>query len=66
MLTFTSSFMLLITLCLGSQNLNTKHELNLGIGKSAAFPAGFLVGLSIVLGAASGGSTTAMLIPERK
>ena len=59
----SSAFALLLMLCLGAQNLNSRHELQLGNAKTAPLPAGFLVGVSIIVGVFSGGSTTALLIP---
>ena len=61
-----SAMLLLIVLCLGSQNLNDRHGLNLGFTKTAPLPSGFLVGVSVVLGVISGGSTAALLIPTPK
>ena len=61
-----SAMLLLIVLCLGSQNLNDRHSLNLGFTKTAPLPSGFLVGVSVVLGVISGGSTAALLIPTPK
>jgi len=53
-------------LCLGAQNLNDRHNLKLGFANSAALPSGFLVGISIVLGVFSGGSTAALLLPNSR
>ena len=64
--TLSSGAMLLFTLCLGSQNLNDRHEINLGITKTAPLPSGFIVGLSLVTGVVSGGMITALLIPRKK
>ena len=55
--------MLLIVLCLGSQNLSDRYKVNLGIGETAPLPAGFLIGISIVLGVISGGSAAALVLP---
>ncbi len=54
---------LLIMLCLGAQNLSDREELQLGFGKTAPLPSGFVIGVSIVLGVVSGGSTAALLSP---
>ncbi len=61
-MSFGSGALLLLVLCLGAQNLNERHKLNLGFAKSAPLPSGFLIGISIVIGVISGGSTTALLI----
>ncbi len=65
-ISFASSLLLLFMLCLGAQNLNNRHELNLGKTKSAPLPTGFLIGVSLVLGVISGGSTTALLLPKNR
>ena len=59
-----SGGLLLVVLCLGSQNLSDRHSLRLGDAKSAELPTGFLVGMSIVAGVISGGSTAALLLPK--
>ncbi|ABM77351.1 hypothetical protein [Prochlorococcus marinus] len=59
-----SGGLLLVVLCLGAQNLNDRHSLRLGDAKSAELPTGFLVGMSIVAGVISGGSTAALLLPK--
>lgn len=58
--------LLLLVLCLGAQNLNERHELNLGFGRTAPLPSGFLVGVSLVIGVLSGGSLAAVLMPPRE
>ena len=58
--------LLLLVLCLGAQNLSERRVLNLGIGKTAPLPAGFIVGVSAVLGVLSGGSVAAMLLPQQR
>ena len=57
---------LLLMLCLGAQNLNTRLELKLGRAKTAPLPSGFLIGVSIVLGVISGGSTATVILPSRR
>ncbi len=61
---FASGALLLIVLCLGSQNLNNRQSLQLGIATSAPLPPGFLIGISLVLGVVTGGSTAALLLPK--
>ena len=56
--------MLLLVLCLGAQNLDQRPSLNLGFSRSAPLPAGFLVGVALVIGVISGGSATALLLPR--
>ena len=61
--TIGSSVLLLLMLCLGAQNLNTRHMLEIGGTKTAPLPSGFLIGVSIILGVVSGGSSAAVFIP---
>ena len=55
-----SGVLLLLFLCLGSQNLKNRHELNLLNSKSAPLPTGFLIGVSFIVGFISGGSTATL------
>jgi hypothetical protein len=55
--------LLLTLLCLGAQNLEERPELNLGFGRSAPLPTGFIVGVALVLGVISGGASAALLLP---
>ena len=57
------STLLLLLLCLGAQNLEQRPTLNLGFGRSAPLPAGFLVGVALVVGVLSGGCSAALLLP---
>ena len=57
---------LLVVLCLGAQNLGDRYRLNLGVGSTAPLPAGFVVGVSAVLGLLGGGSLTALLLPNSR
>ncbi len=56
LLTFSlaSALALMLMLCLGAQNLSSRHSLRLGSGKTAPLPTGFLIGFSLVLGVISG------------
>ena len=54
-ITITTGGLLILVLCLGSQNLNNRNSVNLGVTSTAPLPIGFLVGLSISLGVLSGG-----------
>ena len=58
--------LLLLVLCLGAQNLKERRVLNLGIGKTAPLPTGFIVGVSAVLGVLSGGSVAAVVLPQER
>ena len=56
--------LLLLILCLGAQNLDQRTRLNLGFGRTAELPTGFLLGIALVIGVVSGGATTALLLPR--
>ena len=58
------SVALLVVLCLGAQNLSERYRLKLGVGTTAPLPAGFIVGVSTVLGVISGGSLAVVLMPN--
>ena len=66
MITVGGGVALLVVLCLGAQNLGDRYRLNLGVGSTAPLPAGFVVGVSAVLGLLGGGSLTALLLPDAK
>ena len=64
LITLGGSAALLLVLCLGAQNLSDRYKLKLGIGTTALLPAGFIVGVSTVLGVISGGSLAVVLMPN--
>ena len=64
LITLGGSAALLVVLCLGAQNLRERYRLKLGVGTTAPLPAGFIVGVSTVLGVISGGSLTVVLMPN--
>ena len=57
--------LLLLLLCLGAQNLQDRHALRLGGQRSVPLPTGFLVGIALVVGVISGGTSTAVLLPDQ-
>ena len=57
--------LLVLALCLGAQNLGERQTLQLGVGRSAPLPTGFVVGVALALGVASGGVAAALLLPGR-
>tara|TARA_Y100001968_G_scaffold256588_1_gene242983 strand:- start:429 stop:668 length:240 start_codon:yes stop_codon:yes gene_type:complete len=64
---FTGTFasgILLLMLCLGSQNLNNRPNIKLGIAITAPLPTGFVTGISLCLGVISGGATSALIFKE--
>ena len=40
-------FLLFLALCLGAQNLDDRRSLQLGVGRSAPLPTGFMVGVAL-------------------
>lgn len=66
LLSFGGGVLLLLLLCLGSQNLSQRHSLRFAGYKSIPLPSGVLVGLSLVIGVISGGSTAALLVPDQQ
>jgi hypothetical protein len=64
LITLGGSAALLVVLCLGAQNLRERYRLKLGVGTTAPLPAGFIVGVSTVLGVISGGSLAVVLMPN--
>jgi hypothetical protein len=56
--------LLLVALCLGAQNLDDRRSLQLGVGRSAALPTGFVVGVALAVGVACGGAAAALLLPR--
>ena len=59
------TFVLLLMLCLGSHNLSERSVVNIGIGKTVPLPPGFVVGLAILCGVFSGGTSAALLAPHQ-
>ena len=64
-LNVASAILLIFFLCLGSQNLSKKHNLNFLINKTVPLPIGFLVGTSFALGLISGGTTSILMINRK-
>ena len=56
--------LLLLAVCLGAQNLEESTRVNLGIGRSVPLPTGFVLGVALALGVASGGCAAALLLPR--
>ena len=61
-LNIATALFLIFFLCLGSQNLNKKHNLNFLINETVPLPIGFLVGTSFTLGVISGGITSVLML----
>ena len=52
--------------CLGALKLQDRHALKLGGQRSVPLPTGFLVGIALVIGVISGGTSTAVLLPDQR
>ena len=61
-LNIATAILLMMFLCLGSQNLGKKHSLDLLINKTVDLPIGFIVGTSFTLGLITGGSTSVLMM----
>ena len=61
----SAGLVVLLALCLGAQNLEERRELQLGVGRSAPLPTGFVVGVAMAVGLVSGGVAAALLVPGR-
>ena len=61
-LNFTTAILLIFFLCLGSQNLEKKYNLDFLINKTVPLPVGFLIGASFTFGLMSGGLTSVLMI----
>ena len=61
-LNFTTAILLILFLCLGSQNLDKRYSLDFLINKTVPLPIGFLIGTSFTLGLFSGGLTSVIMI----
>ena len=60
-LNVATAILLLFFLCLGSQNLNKRYNIDFLINKTVTLPIGFLVGTSFTLGLISGGLTSVLI-----
>ena len=61
-LNIASAILLILFLCLGSQNLGKKYSLDFLINKTVPLPIGFIIGTSFTLGLMSGGVTSVLMI----
>ena len=61
-LNIATALLLIFFLCLGSQNLSKKYNLDLLINETVPLPIGFLIGTSFTLGLISGGLTSVLMI----
>ena len=64
LISFGGGLLLLLLLCLGAQNLQDRHTLQLGGSAQCLFPRVFSWGSAMVIGVISGGTATAVLLPR--
>ncbi len=65
LISLSNTTLLILMISLGSQNLSDLKKINLGFSTSnEAYPTGFLIGISTILGSISGGLTTVLLLPS--
>ena len=63
--TITSSLLLIIFLCLGSQNLDERYKLNILVDETVELPKGFIIGISFTLGYISGGLNSILNLKDK-
>ncbi len=64
-LNIASAILLIFFLCLGSQNLSKRHNLNFLINKTVPLPIGFLIGTSFTVGLVFGGLSSVLTINNK-
>ena len=64
-LSIGTAILLILFLCLGSQNLGKKHSLNFLLNKTVPLPIGFLVGTSFTMGVITGGITSVSMVNNK-
>ncbi len=64
-LNIASAILLIFFICLGSQNLSKKHNLNFLLNKTVPLPIGFIVGTAFTFGLISGGVTSISMINNK-
>ena len=65
-LNIATSSLLLLFLCLGSQNLDRRYKLNLLTNETVQLPIGFIIGSGFVIGFLSGGFSATFYIKNSK
>ena len=60
-----NSILLILFLCLGSQNLDKRYKLNFLTTETVKLPIGFLVGVSFTFGCLSGGISSTLMMDNR-
>ena len=57
--------LLISFLCLGSQNLDKRHSLNLLVNETVELPIGFILGISFTFGFLSGGISSVLMMKDK-
>lgn len=60
------ALLVVLAVCLGAQNLSDRPTLQLGFGRTAPLPSGFLMGLALAAGLLSGGSAAAVALGQSR
>ena len=61
-----NSILLILFLCLGSQNIDKRYSLDFIINQTVPLPIGFLIGTSFTLGVVSGGITSIFMVKDNR
>ncbi len=65
-LNISTAILLILFLCLGSQNLGKRYTLDFLVNKTVPLPIGFIIGSSFTVGLLSGGLTSVIMINNDK
>ena len=57
--------LLLMFLCLGSQNLDKRYKINFLANETVELPNGFIIGISFIIGVVSGGISSTIMIKDK-
>ena len=60
----TSFILLVLFICLGSQNLEKRYSLDLIVNETVELPNGFIVGIAFAIGFLGGGLTSISLMED--
>ena len=60
----TSFILLVLFICLGSQNLEKRYSLDLIVNETVELPNGFIVGIAFATGFLGGGLTSILMMKD--
>ncbi len=63
-LNITSAILLILFLCLGSQNLEKRYSINFLFNETVELPNGFIIGMAFTLGFISGSLTSILHLKD--